>query len=106
MVNRIRRTRVLHVVESIKPEEQAIAVPALKYAVHPGTVFSVADGQNHFIPSDALIQFYGVKPEECLVVARNMPVAKYEEAMQKAIDLKLIPLVPQITGNYAIPSGN
>ena len=100
MVERVRRTRVGHGAACQSVEKE------LKYAVHPGTVFSIADGQNHFIPSDALMHFYGVDPAECLVVRRSDPPEKYEASLKKAVELNLIPLVPQITGNYALASAN
>lgn len=44
-----------------------------KYAVAPGYVTSVNDGQKHWIGFGALTWLYGVKPSECIRVEQDEP---------------------------------
>lgn len=110
MVERMRRTRVLHVVKSMTRKEVAADFrkwygPDLKYAVYPGSGAIRTGGGQHFIPSDMLILLYGVDPRECAVVRRNDSPARYLAAQEIAKEFNLIPLVPQASGDYTLPTG-
>lgn len=66
----------------------------IKYAVFPGYVTSINDGDRHFISLNRLCQLYGVSPRECIDASR-LPKTAYGD---------LILLRPRLDGNYQIPS--
>jgi len=64
----------------------------IKYILHPGHVFSIYDGDLHFIGPRELADLYGVNPEECLDVRGH-----------KRLNLDdYINLYPMRTGNYTV----
>ncbi len=69
----------------------------IKYVVLPGPVRSSRDGQWHHIKASQLINLYGVKPAECLMLDYNNP----ERLKGLNID-HLIRLFPRMDGNYKL----
>lgn len=70
----------------------------IKYAVHPGKIQSIRDGDWHFIGAGQLIRLYRVPRQECLIIDPRIKETHY------GIDLdKLIHLHPKADGNYTLP---
>lgn len=43
----------------------------IRFCLHPGPVYSVNDGDDHFIGAHQLADLYGVKSTECVVITRD-----------------------------------
>jgi hypothetical protein len=46
-----------------------------RFALHPGNVISVNDGDEHYISAHQLAALYGVRVQECVVVDSKRPDA-------------------------------
>lgn len=69
----------------------------VKYVIHPGFVRSRTDGDIHYISASKLMQFYGVRSNECIIVQKDRP----DSVRSIGLDLnKLIHLYPRYDGNY------
>lgn len=66
-----------------------------KYALYPGSVRSINDGQVHYINGMQLARLYGVALDECVVV---LPDRSSRDL------LNLIPLGPKANGDYRLPN--
>lgn len=76
-----------------------------KYAVFPGNVRSASDGQIHFIDARRLVQLYGVRWDECLVVpTRFEHYRQRDQMMQRISEQGLIKLQPRSSGDYTLPT--
>ncbi len=78
----------------------------VKYALYPGNVRSVRDGQIHFVGAAALRHLYQVPAEECIIADLELyPIGSLaREERRKYIDT-LISLRPQYHDkDYVIPS--
>ena len=64
----------------------------MKYILYPGEVYSVNDGQVHYVTGNQLMKLYGVSPKDCIL---------YHDYMKFTNDM--IPLYPRSDGNYEIP---
>jgi hypothetical protein len=73
-----------------------------KYAVHPGYISSITDGQKHYIGVSHLVRLYGVKLSDCIVCAycAGGELVDCIEGTPGQIDL-----YPQYR-NYSIPEVN
>lgn len=71
-----------------------------KYICYGGDVASTNDGQRHHIPAQHLPELYGVPLDECLIINPARPIA-----MHGVDTAGLIPLRPDPTGEYKLPSG-
>jgi len=67
-----------------------------RFAVYPGNVVSLNDGDVHYIGFRRLCELYKVQPDECVD-------ATYPETRQQYDLSKLIPLRPSRIGNYNLP---
>jgi len=67
----------------------------IKYAIRPGYVRSMSDGDMHYISAGMLINLYQVSRAECLIVKKDMRISESEER-------RLINLFPRADGNYSI----
>lgn len=65
-----------------------------KYVIHPGTVISKNDGQNHFITYRDLIYLYKLNPEECIDSRTQNPMT------WESSEITLQHLFPKENGNY------
>lgn len=66
------------------------------YAIHPGYIYSRADGDRHFITGKELIRLYGVNPRECIIV-------DYDEIVEmRGNNEMFIHLYPRSSGNYEL----
>lgn len=68
----------------------------IKYALHPGYVYSKNDGDRHWISATRLAQLYGVKMGECIDAA-------YTHHMNNTHRESLIHLYPDYNGDYKLP---
>lgn len=68
----------------------------IKYALHPGYVYSKNDGDMHWITALQLARLYGVKMGECIDVA-------YVQRLNNQHAASLIHLYPDYNGNYKLP---
>ena len=64
---------------------------AKRFAIHPGTIRSQSDGQDHYISGGRLIELYGLDFRECVIVTWH-PL--------EIIDPELLPLFPLPDGRY------
>lgn len=64
-----------------------------KYAVYPGMITSITDGDRHYITARQLIRLYGVDEKECFIV-------KHDDGA--GIPPNLIALKPRYDGNYTL----
>ena len=64
----------------------------MKYILYPGEVYSVNDGQRHYVTANQLMKLYGVSPRNCVL---------FHDYAQFSSDM--IPLHPRSDGNYEIP---
>lgn len=62
-----------------------------RFAVYPGFVRSISDGQQHYISGGQLIKLYGLPEQDCYIV-RNIP--------GEQVDPSLFPLFPLPRGDY------
>jgi hypothetical protein len=67
----------------------------IRYAVHPGFVFSQHDDDYHYIGAGQLMDLYGVDPRECVTVRPDMN--KLGRGYSDLIDL-----YPRYYGDYTL----
>ena len=67
----------------------------LRFALHPGNIFSANDGDIHFISSRQLSLLYGVPLSECIVWDERRP-----ETFQGRRQEDYIHLYPRSDGKY------
>lgn len=84
----------------------SVGKPEVKYALYPGNVRSVNDGQLHFVGAHALRHLYEVRPEECVIADFEMyPLGSKAREERRAYLDTLIALRPQYRSeDYVIPS--
>lgn len=70
----------------------------VRYLVYPDHVISKSDGQEHWIGARVLMNLYGVKPSQCVVVSVRQPC---RFSLHEYYGL--IPLRPQYDGDYTLP---
>jgi len=65
-----------------------------KYIIHPGWVYSITDGERHYITAYQLMNLYHVQPSECII----------DRDEQSTIGLrgKFIHLHPRGDGDYSL----
>ena len=68
----------------------------MKYILYPGEVWSVNDGQVHYINANQLMKLYGVSPKDCVEYHDYM---KYNDGKTQ---FDMIPLYPRRDGRYDI----
>jgi hypothetical protein len=68
-----------------------------KYALLPGPIRSITDGQRHFIGARQLAQLYGVKMSECIGVDRRHSTWGLDRSVEYVL------LGPRSDGNYQLP---
>ena len=66
----------------------------VKYIAFGGYVISPNDGEAHYVNARKLVDLYGVKLSECILVNNFRRLSPYEQ--------KLIPLYPSSSGNYKL----
>lgn len=70
----------------------------IRYAVYPGWVVSINDGDRHFIGFRRLCDLYGVSPRNCYNMDRP-------EMELTGVADGLVALRPRADGQYKIPAG-
>lgn len=74
-----------------------------KYLVFPGYVQSSADMQRHYIAAGHLMQLYGVKQSDCIIVTDRMRYDEVDALKKRHPDI--ISLHVDHRGNYKLPKG-
>lgn len=67
----------------------------LNYMLHPGFVYSVFDGDKHYIGVNQLIELYGVDPKHCVVAPEDGRSGWSKEQLKQFIHLR-----PRMDGKY------
>jgi hypothetical protein len=70
------------------------------YAVRPGWVTSIHDGQRHYIGASQLIRLYGAPRDQCIVF-ENLEKLPLDAARTRLEDM--IQLHPRRDGHYKLP---
>lgn len=66
----------------------------MRYILHPGTVKSKTDGQEHYISAARLARLYGLNLVDCIV---------HTEPKSYAFNVYDIHLHPRYDGDYTLP---
>lgn len=67
-----------------------------KYAIHPGWVISIRDGDRHWVGERQLMGLYNLKPRECIVVRGSSDLKGYTGEFLNSLKH----LYPLSNGNY------
>jgi len=65
-----------------------------KYAIHPGQIFSIYDGDRHWISFSQLVTLYKINPQEAFIWNERTSRGKVEEDYQH--------LYPRRDGHYKL----
>ena len=69
-----------------------------KYILFPGYVYSMHDGDRHFIGAKHLIKLYKIDPQECIIYKDEHSLQGYSPGQLES----MICLYPKSDGNYTI----
>ena len=79
--------------------KKEIGMKAKKYIIRPGYVVSRYDGQEHYISASALMNLYGVRISECVIIRSSQDYYKL-----RGFKRELINLAPRTDGIYDLHS--
>lgn len=75
--------------------------PKVKYVLVPGWVTDEHDGEKRFVPAHELVRLYNLKPGTYRLAGTSPSVPA---AVERAVRQGLIPLYPDPTGKYSLPT--
>jgi hypothetical protein len=80
-----------------------------RYLLRPGRVTSATDGGQNYVGASELAALYGVRRDECLVLAdgSGFEYSRFRQQVLARVERgELIELRPRYDGNYALPTAH